>query len=182
MIRRALMLACLWLPVAHASVYDDIAQLEAEKARRFASNAPEAARSEDARIPPAIKPGKPVRPYRLLDGRQINLNDYTLVLFMQSRCPYCQQFDPLLAQLASQTGFKVFAYTLDGQGDRAFPNAIPAPASVVERFFGTGMQVVTPTLYLVEVNTLKTYPLTQGMTSAEDVLARLNANLMASHQ
>ncbi|MEY0604188.1 type-F conjugative transfer system pilin assembly thiol-disulfide isomerase TrbB, partial [Providencia huaxiensis] len=81
-----------------------------------------------------------------------------------------------------QTGFKVFAYTLDGQGDMAFPNAIPAPAEVVQTFFGAGMQVVTPSVFLVEVNTLRTYPLLQGLTDMQDVMNRINSNLMIATQ
>ncbi|HDQ6871783.1 TPA: conjugal transfer protein TraF, partial [Escherichia coli O128:H2] len=51
--------------------------------------------------------------------------DWKVVLFMQGHCPYCHQFDPVLKQLAQQYGFSVFPYTLDGQGDTAFPEALP---------------------------------------------------------
>lgn len=63
--------------------------------------------------------------FRLSNGRQVNLADWKVVLFMQGHCPYCHQFDPVLKQLAQQYGFSVFPYTLDGQGDTAFPEALP---------------------------------------------------------
>jgi len=161
-----------------ASVMDDIAELEAhkmasKKAHTEPLNRPEASSISSV---PAIKP------YALPNGKHINLNDYTLVLFMQAKCPYCQQFDPQLAGLSAQTGFKVFAYTLDGQGDLAFPNAIPAPPDVVQTFFGSGLPMVTPTVFLVNVNTLKTYPLLQGMTDMQDVMSKINTNLMMATQ
>ncbi len=73
--------------------------------------------------------------FRLSNGRQVNLADWKVVLFMQGRCPYCHQFDPVLKQLAQQYGFSVFPYTLDGQGDTAFPEALPVPPDVMQTFF-----------------------------------------------
>ncbi|EJB6371226.1 type-F conjugative transfer system pilin assembly thiol-disulfide isomerase TrbB, partial [Escherichia coli] len=32
--------------------------------------------------------------FRLSNGRQVNLADWKVVLFMQGHCPYCHQFDP----------------------------------------------------------------------------------------
>ncbi|HBC7791478.1 TPA: type-F conjugative transfer system pilin assembly thiol-disulfide isomerase TrbB, partial [Escherichia coli] len=37
--------------------------------------------------------------FRLSNGRQVNLADWKVVLFMQGHCPYCHQFDPVLKQL-----------------------------------------------------------------------------------
>lgn len=176
---RIMMLAMMlfFSGLVQASVMDDIAELEAHKT---APTERETVIEEET--PPSKSHTVAVKPYRLPNGKVINLNDYTLVLFMQAKCPYCQQFDPQLALLSAQTGFKVFAYTLDGQGDMAFPNAIPAPAEVVQTFFGAGMQVVTPSVFLVEVNTLRTYPLLQGLTDMQDVMNRINSNLMLATQ
>lgn len=49
--------------------------------------------------------------FRLSNGRQVNLADWKVVLFMQGHCPYCHQFDPVLKQLAQQYGFSVFPYS-----------------------------------------------------------------------
>lgn len=46
--------------------------------------------------------------FRLSNGRQVNLADWKVVLFMQGHCPYCHQFDPVLKQLAQQYGFSVY--------------------------------------------------------------------------
>ncbi len=92
--------------------------------------------------------------FRLSNGRQVNLVDWKVVLFMQGRCPYCHQFDPVLKQLAQQYGFSVFPYTLDGQGDTAFPEALPVPPDVMQTFF-PNIPVATPTTFLVNVNTLE---------------------------
>lgn len=62
------------------------------------------------------KPVSQVRLYRLSNGRQVNLSDWKVVLFMQGHCPYCHKFDLVLKQLSGQYGFSVFSYTIDGQG------------------------------------------------------------------
>lgn len=106
--------------------------------------------------------------------------DYQIVLFMQGRCHFCQQFDPQLAQLALHTGLKVFPYTLDGLGDASFPRAIPAPQTVIETFYGVGQPVVTPATFLVNVNTLQAWPLAFGITDMPAVRQRITQILNAS--
>lgn len=114
--------------------------------------------------------------FRLSNGRQVNLADWKVVLFMQGHCPYCHQFDPVLKQLAQQYGFSVFSYTLDGQGDTAFPEALPVPPEVMQTFF-PNIPVATPTTFLVNVNTLEVLPLLQGATDAAGFMARVDTVL-----
>ncbi|WP_426472810.1 type-F conjugative transfer system pilin assembly thiol-disulfide isomerase TrbB [Escherichia marmotae] len=114
--------------------------------------------------------------FRLSNGRQVNLADWKVVLFMQGHCPYCHQFDPVLKQLAQQYGFSVFPYTLDDQGDTAFPEALPVPPEVMQSFF-PNIPVATPTTFLVNVNTLEALPLLQGATDAAGFMARMDTVL-----
>ena len=51
-------------------------------------------------VPASEKPVSQVRLYRLSNGRQVNLSDWKVVLFMQGHCPYCHKFDPVLKQLS----------------------------------------------------------------------------------
>lgn len=162
------MLVCC---TAHASVLDEIAQLEAWKEKDNATNT--------TIDPPKAKPTNTARFYRLPDGTQINQGDYRIVLFMQASCKYCQQFDPLLFHYSSQSGFRVFPYTLDGQGDAHFPDAIPAPQSVLEAFFGPGQKPVTPSTYLINVHTLETWPLAQGIIDIRTLQQRIDQSLLS---
>lgn len=162
--------------VAQAATLEDIAALEAGKGATAAEQAtPAPVAPAVPAVPVRAKP--PVVPYRLPDGRQVNAADYRIVLFMQSGCPYCAKFDPLLAQISAQTGFKVFAWSLNGQGDVSFPAAIPAPQSVVAQFFGPGNHGVTPATWLINVNTLQAWPLTVGATDGNTFMQRINQAL-----
>ena len=123
--------------------------------------------------PRAVTPVSQPRWFRLSNGRQVDLRDWKVVLFMQGKCPYCHKFDPVLKQLAGQYGFSVFPYTIDGQGDEAFPEALPVPPEVMQTFF-PNIPVATPTTFLVNVNTLAAYPLLQGTTDAQGFMARVD--------
>ena len=135
------------------------------------SGASSASRKDGA--PRAVTPVSQPRWFRLSNGRQVDLRDWKVVLFMQGKCPYCHKFDPVLKQLAGQYGFSVFPYTIDGQGDEAFPEALPVPPEVMQTFF-PNIPVATPTTFLVNVTTLAAYPVLQGATDAQGLMARVD--------
>lgn len=155
-----------------ASTLEELRQLEAHKV--LPGKASQAASPASPPVGAVAEPAR--RDYRLSDGRVVNLKDYKLVLFMQSRCGYCQQFDPLLKRVTSQMGLDVFPYTLDGMGDASFPEAIPATEAVV-RDMWSDMRPVTPAAFLVEVNTLKTLPLLYGIVDEQTLKQRIDEAL-----
>lgn len=147
---------------ASVSVRDQIAALEADKV---------------ATVTGESKPASPVTrqadKMQLPDGRIADMSHYAVVLFMQAHCQYSAKFDPQIKAWADQHGIKVWAYSLDGGGDPSFPvpliprksdpnSAIPI-ADEIMTFFGNGLPIATPTAFVVNVNTLKAYPLTQGV-------------------
>lgn len=155
-----------------ASTLDELRQLEAHKV-----SPGKASQAASPVVGTVAEPAR--RDYRLPDGRVVNLKDYKLVLFMQSHCGYCQQFDPLLKRVTGQMGLDVFPYTLDGMGDASFPDAIPATEAVVRDMWGD-MRPVTPAAFLVEVNTLKTLPLLYGIVDEQTLKQRIDEALVFS--
>ena len=154
-----------------ASTMDEIKSLWNPQGMRASADAQHA--DADAALP---APSRAPVWYRLSNGRQVNLADWKVVLFMQGQCPYCHKFDPVLKSLSQQVGFGVMAYTIDGQGDTAFPEALPAPPEVMKTFF-PNLPVATPTTFLVNVNTLEALPLLQGATDEQGFMARLDTVL-----
>ena len=158
--RRTMLVALLLGSMAaQASTWDEIAALDAAK-QAPAAAAPQSAPSHT--------------PFILSDGRRVRAEDWKVVLFMQSTCSYCHQFDPLLKAISEQTGIGVFPYTLDGRGDAAFPTALTAGPDVMVEFFSSGLPIATPTTFLVNVHTMNTYPLYQGAVDQPGLLARLD--------
>lgn len=152
--------------VATASTWDEIAVLEADKQPHPGSQQQQVQRYHE--------------PFMLSDGRSVRVEDWKLVLFMQSSCSYCHQFDPVLNEISKQTGISVFPYTLDGRGDATFPAALPASPDVMVEFFSNGLPIATPTTFLVNVNTMTTYPLFQGAVDQAGFISRLDEVLQVA--
>ncbi|EHM7819010.1 F-type conjugal transfer protein TrbB [Salmonella enterica subsp. enterica serovar Eastbourne] len=123
----------------------------------------------------------------LPDGRQVNMKDYAVVLFMQAHCQYSAKFDPQIKEWTDQHDIKVYPYTLDGGGDPSYPSPmIPRktdPASPIAdeivTFFGNGLPIATPTAFMVNVNTLRAYPLTQGVMDIPVLESRMASLIQA---
>jgi len=158
------------LGTAHASVRDEVAALY--NPQGIAALAAPAAPESAIQTPPKTAPA--ARWYTLSNGQRVDLSQWKVVLFMQGHCPFCHQFDPLLKNVSEQTGLSVFAYTIDGQGDPAYPEALPAPAEVMQTFFPAPMPIATPTTFLVNVNTLDAWPIMQGASDERGFLNRLD--------
>lgn len=123
----------------------------------------------------------------LPDGRRANMKDYAVVLFMQAHCEFSAKFDPLLKGWADEHAIKVYPYTLDGGGDVSFPTPmvprksdLKSPiADEIVTFFGNGLPIATPTAFVVNVNTLKAYPLTQGVMDIPALESRMASLIQA---
>lgn len=97
-----------------------------------------------------------------------NPNDYALVFFFRSDCPYCHRFAPKLAQLSQQTGTYTYAFSLDNQGIPGFEVPIPSTPDIASTFFENPRSVTVPASFLINVNTRKFVRLTVGdVTSAQ---------------
>lgn len=173
-VKSPLMALLLCMPVlAQAGVREELMALEAAK------SAEPVALTTAAPAPATLM--------ALPDGRQANMKDYAVVVFMQAHCQYSAKFDPLLKGWADEHNIRVYPYTLDGGGDSAFPvPMIPrktdpnAPiADEIVTFFGNGLPIATPTAFMVNVNTLKAYPLTQGVMDVPVLESRMASLVQA---
>lgn len=166
----ALSMSGVTVATAASSTRDEIARLQ--------QHGPQQSAGEAA---PRGTPAAPGSIMTLSNGTRVNLADWTVVLFMQGHCSFCQKFDPLIKAMSVQHGFPLFVYTFDGQGDQTFPEAIPAPPDVMRTFF-PGLPVASPTTFLVNVHTLATYPIIQGAADEAAFMARLDTVLQDATQ
>lgn len=163
-ITTACLTALLLSAGAQASTWDDIRAIEAGKGNP----------STSAPVEPAKHAVKPARWSTLSNGQRVNLNDWKMVVFMQSTCAYCHRFDPMLKAFSEESGLSVTAFSLDARGDAAFPDALQATPEVMVQFFTPGMPVATPTTFLVNVHSLATFPLLQGAVDKPALASRLD--------
>lgn len=162
--------------ISSAGVRDELAAMDAAK-----MNSPEVVALTKQ------SPGTTPSLMTLPDGRQVNMKGYAVVLFMQAHCQYSAKFDPQIKGWADQHDIKVYPYTLDGGGDPSYPTPmIPRktdPASPIAdeivTFFGNGLPIATPTAFMVNVNTLRAYPLTQGVMDIPVLESRMASLIQA---
>lgn len=110
---------------------------------------------------------EPLNLYNLPNKNFVNLNEWNLVIFMQSTCKYCLEFDPVIKKVADELGIKTIVFSFDGLSDGHFENVLPVTNEIVANFF-RDLPVATPTTFLVNVDDLTTLPLSQGaMTKTE---------------
>ncbi|EKK8547420.1 type-F conjugative transfer system pilin assembly thiol-disulfide isomerase TrbB [Salmonella enterica] len=176
LLKTAILMAAMLSGPALAGTLDDIRALEAGKTGRTAPALDGLALPGSQTPVPAERAAQDTSPvwYPLSDGRQANLQDWKVVLFMQSTCQYCRQFAPVLKSLSQQTGLSVFPVSLDGKGDAEFPDVLPATPDVMVEYFQSGVPVATPTTFLTNVNTMETWPLLQGAAGAGEFRSRLD--------
>lgn len=176
LLKTAILMAAMLSGPAQAGTLDDIRALEARKTGRTAPALDGLALPESKTSTPAASAAQHLAPVWLLlsDGRQVNLQNWKVVLFMQSTCQYCRQFAPVLKALSQQSGLSVFPVSLDGRGDAEFPDVLPATPDVMVEYFQSGVPVATPTTFLTNVNTMETWPLLQGAAGAGEFRTRLD--------
>ncbi|EMW0841400.1 TPA: F-type conjugal transfer protein TrbB [Enterobacter hormaechei] len=179
-IKTGLSALLLSLPLlANAGAREELMALEATKT---ASSA-DAAAITASTIPVPAQASLMALP----DGRRANMKDYAVVLFMQAHCQYSAKFDPLLKGWADEHDIRVYPYTLDGGGDVSYPTPmiprktdLKSPiADEIVTFFGNGLPIATPTAFMVNVNTLKAYPLTQGVMDIPALESRMASLIQA---
>ena len=97
---------------------------------------------------------------------------FSFVLFYRSTCPHCQRFAPVLSQFAADYGFRVYSYSTDGQALPEFPNSMPMTTQVEQTFFSSP-NIEVPSLFLINVKTMKAYLVDQGEMSYADLQNRM---------
>lgn len=179
-IKTGLTALLLSLPLlANAGAREELMALEATKTTSTADAA-----TITTSTPAVPAPGSLML---LPDGRRANMKEYAVVLFMQAHCQYSAKFDPLLKGWADEHAIRVYPYTLDGGGDVSYPTPmiprktdLKSPiADEIVTFFGNGLPIATPTAFMVNVNTLKAYPLTQGVMDIPALESRMASLIQA---
>ncbi|MCX7124231.1 MAG: conjugal transfer protein TraF [Gammaproteobacteria bacterium] len=97
---------------------------------------------------------------------------FAFVIFYRSTCPHCQHFVPVLSQFANDYGFRVYPYATDDQALSSFPNSMPMTTQI-ERTFFTTPSIEVPSLFLINVKTMKAYLIDQGEMSYTDLENRV---------
>lgn len=94
-------------------------------------------------------------------------DDYAMVFFFRSDCPYCHRFAPKLKDVAERQQLQTYAFSLDGQSIPHYPVPIPATPAISEMFFDNPRSITVPATFLINVHSQKFVRLSIGDISAQ---------------
>lgn len=92
-------------------------------------------------------------------------DQYAMVFFFRSDCPYCHQFAPTLKQFTQINGLHTYAFSLDGQALSDYPVPIPATPDISQMFFENPRNITVPATFLINVNSRKFVKVSIGNVS-----------------
>ena len=98
--------------------------------------------------------------------------DYGLVFFYKSDCPYCHAEAPVLKELQSMYGMPILAVSMDGGGIAEFPDAKPDNGISMQVTGGRGIDVV-PALYLLNRRTHQVEAIGSGAIAMDEIVDRI---------
>lgn len=82
-------------------------------------------------------------------------NQYALVFFFESTCPYCHKTAPKITRLGEKFQLPVYAFSVDGVGIAGFEVPIPVTPEIGRTFFPSNGKAVMPATFLMNVNSRK---------------------------
>ena len=105
-------------------------------------------------------------------------NEYAMVFFFRSDCPWCHKFAPNLKQFTEKNRLFTYAFSMDGQGMSGFEVPIPATREISEMFFSQPRSITVPATFLINVNSQKFVKVSIGAVSSNDLQTTFN-NIMS---
>jgi hypothetical protein len=111
-------------------------------------------------------------------GGSKNLNQgldrhYELILFYSVSCDYCPQFCHTLYHYARQNRLSVIAFKLTKENSPHFPNSVLVDQRTIEQFFGKGVQMAVPALFILNPVNMHIYPVSRGNLTSEELRLRM---------
>ncbi|TFZ00078.1 conjugal transfer protein TraF [Ramlibacter humi] len=91
-----------------------------------------------------------------------------LYFVIRGDCPYCHALAPVLRRFSDETGMTVFPVSLDGRGNKEYPNP------VLDNGFASRLGIkTTPALVLSQPNAREFQVLSFGMITKEEIVDRI---------
>ncbi|MFS1904468.1 MULTISPECIES: type-F conjugative transfer system pilin assembly thiol-disulfide isomerase TrbB [Vibrio] len=96
-------------------------------------------------------------------------DDYAMVFFFRSDCPYCHRFAPKLKNVTERQQLQTYAFSLDGQSIPHYPVPIPATPEISQMFFENPRSITVPATFLINVNSQKFVRVSIGDVTANQL-------------
>jgi type-F conjugative transfer system pilin assembly thiol-disulfide isomerase TrbB len=82
-------------------------------------------------------------------------DQYALVFFYRSDCPYCHKFASKFKTFAEREQLQTYVFSLDNRPIADYPVPIPATPEISQLFFENPKNITVPATFLINVNSRK---------------------------
>ncbi|GAB7225165.1 hypothetical protein VoSk93_43860 [Vibrio owensii] len=82
-------------------------------------------------------------------------DQYAMVFFYRSDCPYCHKFAPKFKTFTQQAQLQTYVFSLDNRPIAQYPVPIPATPEISQLFFENPRNITVPATFLINVNSRK---------------------------
>ncbi|WP_425628595.1 type-F conjugative transfer system pilin assembly thiol-disulfide isomerase TrbB [Vibrio neptunius] len=96
-------------------------------------------------------------------------DQYALVFFYRSDCPYCHQFAPKFKAFTERKPLPTYVFSLDNRPLPDYPVPIPATPDIAQRFFENPRSITVPATFLINVNSRKFVKVSVGDVSYHEL-------------
>lgn len=104
-------------------------------------------------------------------------DQYAMVFFYRSDCPYCHQFAPKFKAFTQNNQLQTYVFSLDNQPIPDYPVPIPATPEISQLFFENPRNITVPATFLINVNSRKFVKVSIGDVSYNELEHSINGIL-----
>jgi type-F conjugative transfer system pilin assembly thiol-disulfide isomerase TrbB len=96
-------------------------------------------------------------------------DQYAMVFFYRSDCPYCHQFAPKFKAFTESNQLPTYVFSLDNRPLPDYPVPIPATPNITQRFFENPRSITVPATFFINVNSRKFVKVSVGDVSYQEL-------------
>ncbi|WP_394252853.1 type-F conjugative transfer system pilin assembly thiol-disulfide isomerase TrbB [Vibrio profundi] len=96
-------------------------------------------------------------------------DQYAMVFFYRSDCPYCHKFAPKFKAFTQQAQLQTYVFSLDNRPIAQYPVPIPATPEISQRFFENPRNITVPATFLLNVNSQKFVKVSVGDVTYDEL-------------
>ena len=98
--------------------------------------------------------------------------NFQMIFIFRSNCPHCHSFAPVLKDFSEHFNIKIKAYSADGGKIASFQSSPLTPELYKTFFITAGYKPMVPALYLMNKETMQTYPVLFGEATPYQLASR----------
>jgi hypothetical protein len=99
---------------------------------------------------------------------------HEFIFFYNATCKHCTIFCKTLKDYAANHRISVTAFKLTRESSYYFPNSVLVDQNTIDQYFGEGVKMAVPTLFILNPTNMYVYPVSRGNLTYAELTIRMN--------